>query len=233
MSEWTFALTPALPDPSWGTLYVLAEGWDIPLPEAKRVTLEPPGGNGLVDVSTALTAGEPVYGTRTVAIPIFIEADIPAASVDNLHAAQQWIGAAHGRTGVELRVSSLPGWHLTGRLDATDMTVDDLSGDVDATLVFTAQPLWEADALTVSDTVAASPSPGTPMHLDSIGHTVPLLVTASAAVQISDGTTTWQVPSGTDTPLDGLVLPWAGGADLQVIGDPTASVHVSYRQVSL
>lgn len=230
-AEWSFSLTPALPAPTWGALHVLAEGWDIGLPQARQTILEPISGHGVIDLSTALSNGEPIYDTRLATIPIWIEPNAPAAGVGNLHAAHQWLSQIYGRH-VSLQVSSLPGWHLDGRLDATDVLVDDLSGDVDATLQITAQPLWQANQLTGSAPIKASAAPGTALHLDPLGHTVPLTVTATGACQIASGGTMWQIVSGAQQP-DGLVLDWQTGVDLAVIGATSVSAVVSYRAVRL
>lgn len=164
--------------------------------ETKVKTIELPWANGILDVSTALSNGQPIFKERTLKLSVKERADDP----DERYSLRlsQWAG--------RMITTTLPG-HLDGYfrgratlvLDAFEVNI------VRYTILMTVDP-WYLDTRLTTVTVSAT-SAGKPFTLDPALFTVAPLVSATAVVTIIVGSTSWALPAGVaDRPLPGLVV---------------------------
>lgn len=164
--------------------------------ETKVKTVELPWANGVLDVSTALSGGQPIFKERTLKLVVRERANDPDERL-SLRLAS-WAG--------RVLTATVPG-HLNGYyigranvlLDAFQVNV------VRYTIVATVDP-WYLDTRITTVTVTAT-SGGKAFTLTPALFSVAPFVSTTDVVTISANGSSWALPAGvTDRVIPGLVL---------------------------
>ncbi len=186
-----------------------------------------PGGQP-IDTSTLLTGGVPTFGRRPVTLPCLLTSD------ESLWMAQRRLVPLLQGQLVDVTVSDVPGWHLTGRAALTGWSWPGKGREVLFSLGLDAEAYWWRDVLT-SLTVSASASPGTAFSLPQTGYPVmPVATVTGSAVTLVQGTVQTSLPVGVTPWLDGLrIMPapqGTGPVTGRIVGATTAKIKFEWRE---
>lgn len=211
-------------DTALNGLWTLTE-WELTDPEYKQNFKEIPGRDGPLDVSAALTGGEPRYDARTLTAVFESSEGDRLERKSRIDTMVNWLSG--WRMNIELPDD--PGHYITGRLQVQRLYNDMAHAAVQVTAI--CDP-WRYNKEETVVTLEAAAEAQTATLVNSGRRTVvPLLeITGDGAkVQLVFGTASWALGPGTYQ-LPALELK-QGSAELTYSG--TGSVTITYREAVL
>jgi len=199
--------------------------WDFSEAKYKENFVAVPGRSGDLDLSTALTDGEPVYDNRTFTATL--ESSV-GSRIDRKTRIDNMINLLDGRQ-MQIVLPDDDTHYIYGRVHVA-RNYNDLA-HCGVTVTANCEPWWYAKALTTQTITATSTA--TAYTLPNAGRriAVPTLVVAgtNASVIVAQGTYSKALSAGTYI-LPDITVP-TGGAAITVSGSGTLTV--SYREASL
>lgn len=212
-----------------GTYNTLMDGlweiasWSFSEPVYKPNFVSVPGRSGDLDLSTALTDGEPVYNNRTLTVALESSdgtRDDRKARIDSM------INLLDGRQ-LQIVLPDEDVCYVYGRVHVAQNYNDPAISGV--TVTANCEP-WRYAKVLTTQTITAT-STATAYTLTNAGRrtAVPTLVITGGDVTIAQGTYTTTISAGTYI-LPDITVP-TGGAEIIVSGSGTLTV--SYREASL
>lgn len=211
-------------DTALNGLWTLTE-WELTDPEYKQNFMEIPGRDGPLDLSAALTGGEPKYGSRTLTAVFESSEGDRLTRKSRIDTMVNWLSG--WRMNIELPDD--PEHYITGRLHVQRLYNDMAHASVQVTAI--CDP-WRYNKTETVVTLEAAAEAQTAVLVNSGRRTVaPLLeITGTdAEVLLAFGASSWALGPGTYQ-LPDLELK-QGSAEITYSG--TGSVKLTYREAVL
>lgn len=198
-------------------------GWSCPEPEYQANTVSVPGRHGLLDFSTVLTDGEPVYGNRTLAATFESSEGTREERNDRI---SHMVNALDGRR-VKITLPDDRTRYLVGRVSVRTEYSDPVHAAVAVTV--DCEP-WRYSVTETGRVLEATDTEQVAVIVNNgRRRAVPVVTVAGEWVRLTCGGHTWTLYGGTYT-LPDLNLP-QGKTTLTYNGQGTATI--TYREAML
>lgn len=215
----------------FGTYDTAVEGpwtltsWSLSEPTYKSNFVAVPGRDGDLDLSTALTDGEPRYSNRTLTATFECSEGTRLDREDIINTMVNWLDGWR----MDIILPDDDEHYITGRVRVKREYNDPAHAAV--TVTAACDPWRYSDMESIVKLTAAETAQTAALNNAGRKTVVPLLVIAGegAAVTLVYGVSSWTLSAGTYQ-LPDLVLP-SGGASLVYSG--TGTISLKYREASL
>lgn len=215
---------------SWGL--ALMDGVSIGAPEQKREIIDIPGGNGQLDLSTALTGGVPVFSNREISFGLhFLRAVSGYPRTEAGFDAMYWniVNQIHGK----VCTLSFP-WdttkQYTGRIAVGPKNGN--TGVFNFTVTMDAEPLRQ-DTTETTTTKSVGTS-NTSVSVTNNGMAVvPTLSSTRATTITYNGGQTYNLAANTPAQVPGLILAHGSNTFTAKATGGTATLTIKYRETSI
>lgn len=197
--------------------------WSLSAPEYQQNFLTVPGRDGSLDLTAALTDGEPVYKSRTLTATLECSEGTRLTREAAINTMVNWLDGWQQ----DIVLPDDPDHYITGRVSVEKNYNDPAHAAVTVTAV--CAPWRYANDLTTYTLTASETEQTVSLSNNGRRTVVPLLTVTGGTVDLSYGTATWSLGAG-NYQLPDLVLPQGGGT-LTYSG--TGTVGITYREAVL
>jgi hypothetical protein len=198
-------------------------GWALSDAEQKTEYLDLPGANGRLDVSTALTDGEPVYNDRTLTATFECSEGTRLEREDRISRMVNWLDGWR----MNITLPDDPLHYITGRVHVARLYNDPAHASVQVTA--TCDP-WRYNVTETAVGLQATAAEQTTALINSGRRSmVPTLTIAGGDVLLAAGAASWALSAGVYALPDLYLRP--GSTPIRYSG--TGTLLVTYREAVL
>lgn len=199
-------------------------GWEFSTAEYQTNLVEVPGRRkGPLDLSTTLTDGEPIYGSRTLTVTLESSEGARMERESRINTMVNWLDGWR----MDIILPDDDAHYITGRVQVRKDYNDLAHAAVTVTAI--CEPWRYKNNETVLALTATEEAQVARLSNEGRMTVVPLLVVAEGTVSLTFGAATWALSAGSYQLPDLILAP--GGADITYSG--TGTLTFSYREALL